>query len=316
MDKFKLFFEEEFDNINTDLEEFKKIFSVGIIGAGKLGMAFINYFNKLSKLRWVLTRSQESKLLVINKIFNSQIVKTDYNSIDILPKLIIIAVSDDEIKDVADNLAIKFREQLNGVYIMHCSGFQNIDLLSNCKEYGAKVAAVHPFQTFYYESELAFKKVSWGVECSKEDFAYYNNLVNLLDGSTVFLNENVIKDKVKYHLIAVAASNYLTPVLQFASDISKEIDLDAIELIDSIAKSSIRNSKRAAKNNEFPLTGPIARGDINTIKMHLDSLSNNITLKRRYAQYGLITAEMAFQYSKISEDNFFEIISLLKDNLS
>jgi len=315
MDKFKLFFEDEFENINTELDEYKTNLSVGVIGAGRLGLALVTAFNRMGKLRWALARSSDSKLNVINKIFNSQIVKSSVDELDVLPKVLIIAVSDDQIELVADSIAMKFGDELNGVYVCHCSGFLNIDLLDSCKKFGALIGGMHPFQTFYYENETVFKNVSWGLECSDENDDFFRLLVESLEGNTVRLTPEAIANKKLYHAIAVAASNYLTPVLQLANSMAKSIDFKADDLIYSIARTTITNNVKSFEKNDFPLTGPIARGDKHTLEMHLASMAGDMNLKRPYCQMGLLTAEMAFTRGILSEDDFFEIMAILKNGM-
>ncbi len=316
MEDFKLFLEDDFEKVNPDLELFLNELSVGIVGAGMLGMSLINVFNKNSKLRWVLTRSQDSKLNVINKIFNSQIIKSYIEEIDIIPKFIILAISDKEIKVFTDELAKRLDYKLNGVYLVHCSGFQNANIMQCAKDKGAKIASLHPFQTFYYENDNSFKNVTWGIECEEEDFSAFSNLIEVLEGIPLKLTVEAINNKALYHAAAVVASNYITPIMQLANQIAKSINLNEEELLATIAKTTIQNNLKSFKNDELPLTGPIARGDKETISIHIDAMRDKPELLRPYCQMGLVTAELAFRNGTLLEDDFYDIMSILKSGLN
>lgn len=316
MEDFKLFLEDDFDKISPELDTFKQGLSIGIVGAGKLGIALINIFNKMSKLRWVLARSQDSKLNVINKIYNSQIIKSYLEEIDVLPKFIFLAISDNEINLFAEELANKLGDKLEGVYITHCSGFQNADILLPLKEKGAKIAATHPFQTFYYESDTTFKNVTWGIECEEEDFKEFSNLIEVLEGNALKLSNEAIENKALYHAAAVVASNYITPIMQLANQIAKSINLNEQELLATIAKTTIYNNLKSFKSDELPLTGPIARGDKQTIEIHIEAMKGKPELLRPYCQIGLVTAELAFRNGTLLEDDFYDILAILKAGMN
>lgn len=315
MEEFKIFLENDFENINTELDEFRNGLSIGIVGSGKLGLALISEFNKLSKLRWVIARSQDSKLNVINKIYNTQIIKSNINEVNAIPNFIILAISDSQIKDYAEELADFLGDKLNGTYIIHCSGFQNVDVLESLKNKGAKVGALHPFQTFYYESESLFKNVTWGIECDEEDYKEFSNLVLVTEGIPLRLPQEAIENKALYHAAAVVASNYITPVMQLANQIAKSINLKEDELLATIARTTINNNLKSFKGENVPLTGPIVRGDKKTIEIHINAMKGKPELLRPYCQFGLATAELAFRNELISEDDFYDIMSILKNGL-
>jgi predicted short-subunit dehydrogenase-like oxidoreductase (DUF2520 family) len=71
------------------------------------------------------------------------------------------------------------------------------------------------------------------------------------------------EDRALYHAGAAIASNYLVTLQRAAAEIFREVDAP---------ESGIRSLMQSVIDNGFELTGPIARGDWETVDRHLDAL--------------------------------------------
>ena len=64
---------------------------------------------------------------------------------------------------------------------------------------------------------------------------------------------------------------------------------------------------------EKALTGPIARGDIQTVRRHLDTLAGaDEALRRLYAACGQQTVDLALRAGKISAESAAELTEMLR----
>jgi predicted short-subunit dehydrogenase-like oxidoreductase (DUF2520 family) len=106
----------------------------------------------------------------------------------------------------------------------------------------------------------------------------------------------MLRDKTVYHIAAVISSNFLVVLTQLASDLCKAAHLDPSILLPLIMKTSLHNALHALENNQPPieaLTGPIKRGDMQTINKHISVLEhksdilNIYTALTNYALYSL-----------------------------
>jgi predicted short-subunit dehydrogenase-like oxidoreductase (DUF2520 family) len=71
------------------------------------------------------------------------------------------------------------------------------------------------------------------------------------------------EDRVLYHTGAVIAASYLVALRRAAGEIFREV---------GAPESGIRSLMQSVIDNDFELTGPIARGDWETVDRHLDTL--------------------------------------------
>ena len=118
-------------------------YTVGIIGYGKLGSVVAHYFSSVSELAWIIIKNNATK----NTSNLSATILDSIQQIEDIPHIIILAVPDDEIEICSLQLS-KQLKQNSETLIIHCSGALGKDVLQSCKDKGARIAAIHPFQTF------------------------------------------------------------------------------------------------------------------------------------------------------------------------
>lgn len=272
---------------------------IGIIGAGAVGKALGTYFGNMDhSVTGYYSKTIVHSVLAAKKIeagaFDNPINLALHND------LIIIAVNDDAIESVVDDL-MKASESFSKKYFLHTSGVHTSDVLDPLRSKGAKVLSFHPLQSFAdtEEAQKAIPGTFFSIEGDLDD--------TLMD----WLNNHKIKsfkidkeNKIKYHLAAVVVSNYLVATLDFGTKqfeslgYTKEFALEALwPLIDG----TLQNVKQFGSVKA--LTGPIARGDIKTIENHLSVLTG---LERElYSKLGEYTVEIALEKGleeKVAED--------------
>ena len=100
--------------------------------------------------------------------------------------------------------------------------------------------------------------------------------------------------KSSYHAAGVFASNYLVTLSQQALLCLEEAGVDkeiGMHVVTNIMKGTIANLERTL-SPKASLTGPIQRGDVSTIKKHLDSFQS-VEQKELYSKIGLATIPLA-----------------------
>jgi len=70
-----------------------------------------------------------------------------------------------------------------------------------------------------------------------------------------------------------------------------------------------------AHQGRAPLSGPIARGDLETLRKHLQALREHPGLFRQYCYFALATNEFALQQGYNSEERYLEIREELESAL-
>ena len=125
------------------------------------------------------------------------------------------------------------------------------------------------------------------------------------------------EDKVIYHAAAVIASNYLVTLVKLADDLWETFGIpreQATRALLPLLKGTLNN----IENVGIPqaLTGPIARGDIETVKKHLAALQKEAPdALSTYCELGLQTIPIAQAKGKIDEEKADELRAVLKAGL-
>lgn len=264
-------------------------YTVGIIGYGKLGSVVAHYFSSRSELAWIVVKNNASK----NTSNLSATILDSIQQIEDIPHIIILAVPDDEIETCSLQLS-KQLKQNSETLIIHCSGALGKDVLQSCKDKGARIAAIHPFQTFLGPVNL--QGIPWSIDADEENQSLCIRFIEKVEGIPIVLSQEMLRDKTVYHIAAVISSNFLVVLTQLASDLCKAAHLDPSILLPLIMKTSLQNALHSLENNQPPieaLTGPIKRGDTQTINKHISVLEhksdilNIYTALTNYALYSL-----------------------------
>jgi predicted short-subunit dehydrogenase-like oxidoreductase (DUF2520 family) len=110
------------------------------------------------------------------------------------------------------------------------------------------------------------------------------------------------------------ASNYLVTLLSLVEEIYRHLGMEGEEAIRSfwpLVRGTIKNIE--ATGTAKSLTGPIARGDIGTIRGHLKILGEKMPrLLDLYREMGFFTVDIALRNNTLPSDRVEEIRSLLK----
>jgi len=199
-----------------------------------------------------------------------------------------------------------------GSVVVHCSGALCSEILSSARDCQAMVASVHPLQSFasVKQAEQILPGSYWGVEGEKPALDMVRQLVQDLGGICLEIGSG---GKTLYHAAAVVASNYLVALLDVAlalhrqAGMAPEVSFKALlPLIDGTLKNI------GAKGIPQALTGPIARGDVETVKAHLKAIAAcPAELATIYKVLGRHTVGLAKAKGTLTDEAAHELVSLL-----
>jgi predicted short-subunit dehydrogenase-like oxidoreductase (DUF2520 family) len=284
-----------------------KMLKLGFIGAGTVGTALSV---RLSGLGYpvvaVSSRSQTSAQKLAQSVKGCRVF--DNQGVADNAELIFITTPDDAIARVASQ--IKWRP---GQAAVHCSGADSTDILKPAKELGAQVGVFHPLQTFASVKQ-AMENIpgsTFALEAEEPLLKTLQEMATALGGNWVEVKAG---DKVAYHAAAVIACNYLVTLLKLATDLWQTFDVPpqkATKALLPLLRGTIHNIETVG----IPqcLTGPIARGDVGTIKKHLDALERATPhLVATYRELGLQTIPIAVAKGKIDKNQAEELRVILQ----
>lgn len=183
-------------------------------------------------------------------------------------ELIIMTVPDDQLADLVSGLA-ELKRFSPGQIVMHFSGRYGADVLAPAAACGAITLALHPALSFTGTSmDLErLRRASIAVTGPKTFLAIGQALAVEIGGEPFVVAE---ADRTLYHAACAHASNHVAVVIAQAMEMLESIGVDDPgrvlgELVSASASNVLRSGVRT-------LTGPVARGDISTVRAHLESL--------------------------------------------
>ena len=240
-------------------------FKICIIGSGNVSYTFFNVLkNNGINPKYILIRNVD-KIPEVESLFGVETV-ADYDIISDCD-LIIVAVNDDSIKDVASNL-----KNFKGL-VVHTSGTQSSSVLDCVDNYGV----LYPLQTLTKGFDVDFKMVPLLINASSSDnLERLRCFANLISDIVIECSD---EDRSYIHMSAVYVSNFVNIMLQIGNKLLENKGLD-ISLLEPLVYETVKKS--FALGPEKALTGPAKRGDFDTINKHKSMLFNDIEEKKIY----------------------------------
>ncbi|MGE5335415.1 MAG: Rossmann-like and DUF2520 domain-containing protein [Nitrososphaerota archaeon] len=236
--------------------------------------------------------------------------------------LVVLAAPDDAIAPLAERIPWSA-----GQSVFHLSGAIGTRALAAASERGARVAALHPLMTFTRtlaaapigEIQARLRGCVWALETRDESLRdALQAMVAALGGRVTLLAE---ADRVPYHIAGVLASNYVVTLMGAAVALWESFGADAAlarEALLPLVRASVENL--ATLEPSRALSGPIARGDIGTLRAHLDWLAVQSRtseemrmLRDAYVALARLTVPLAEAKGTLSADRAGAIRALLDD---
>ncbi|MBZ5551241.1 MAG: DUF2520 domain-containing protein [Acidobacteriia bacterium] len=160
-----------------------------------------------------------------------------------------------------------------GKIIFHTSGALSSRELGALSTKGARIASLHPLQTFPspVEGVKRVKGIFFTFEGDRGTEAVARKLVRALGGRLVKLEA---RDRPLYHCAGTFACGALLAPLSVAYELYGKIGIDE-RTARAMLKPIVNATVEVAQNSDLrkTITGPISRGDAPTIAGHIQALS-------------------------------------------
>lgn len=246
------------------------------IGAGRVGSVLAYHFRKLNFPIAGIVEKSEKRQSILKDYFPKDIIQPAATP-EIISNsdIIFISVQDDQIASIVQNLADLNIDLFQKVFT-HTSGAYSSAILNPLKEKKAFISSAHPI--FSFGSDLPNRTSLKGVYFDLDGDALAINklkeVILKIGGCTL----NVSPDqKLAVHLAAVFYSNFFTGLAQNAQVILRKAGIPDenlwkpfLPLIQATLENLSSQPPAAA------LTGPLKRGDIQTVERHLQFIAENL----------------------------------------
>ncbi len=247
---------------------FDKSTPIGFIGAGAVGGSLAGALNNAGyPVVAVASRTYASAEQFAQRIPGCQPCHNPQKLVD-SACFVFITTSDDAIAPVCDSL--RWRE---GQGVAHCSGAASLEPLRSAVESGAAIGAFHPLQAFssVEEGVRNIPGTTFGIEATHELHDYLERMALDIGGNPIFLRP---EDKALYHISGVLMGNLLSVLASVAASVWPKFDRSRDEGIHALTPMMVAVARNMdAKGVPQAVAGPYPRGDIGTIRKHLQTLS-------------------------------------------
>lgn len=284
---------------------------IAIIGAGVVGTAIGALLaGKGYRITGVASRDLASAEKAVRTIgdgtASDDIVGTARKA-----QVIFITTPDGAIRAVCETIA-ENGGVTDGSTVIHCCGAHSADLLDPARACGASVLSIHPLQTMA-DVDQAVKNLPGSYFALDGDTAALETgreIIRSLGGTEMVIPSD---GKMLYHGAAVTACNYFVALVFQALRMFEAIGIpreQGLPALMPLIRGTVKNLERVGI--PAALTGPVERGDLQTIQGHLAAFDGLMPEgKKIYCEMGRIAVDVAEAKRSISADTKESLLKLL-----
>lgn len=259
---------------------------IGIVGTGRAGSVIGAALERAGhKVVGVTARSRDS-VERAERLLPGVPVLDQAELVD-AADLVLLGVPDDAIAAVASGLGTRA-----GQYVVHLSGAHGLAVLAGAAP--ATPVALHPPMTLTGSAEDLARLPGITFTATAPDSARetVDALVASLGARLQWVAE---EQRAAYHAGVVHGSNYLVALVAQASEVLRQAGVqDPVATLRPLMTALLDN---ALTDGPAALTGPISRGDVETVRAHLAVLPDDV--RPAYVALGLATTGLAEQAGRL-----------------
>lgn len=283
-----------------------------MVGSGKMAQGFLGLLMKHKKplnleVVGIYSRSEDRAEALAAKADSKVIQLSDMAR---KSDLIFIMTNDQAIGQVAEQIAdciidSNTDNKEKKLTAVHFSGALTSSVLSPLQDKGMLIASLHPLQSLAgIQDAISALEGSWYTfEGDKQAEPILKDLVLTIGGRFITIEP---EQKTLYHAAACVVSNYLTTLIQIGIDIFQEAGLPkeiSGQALLPLVRGTVSNIEKIGPHKA--LTGPISRGDWQTVESHLVKMEQeNSPYIDIYRLLGKHTARMAFNQGTIHREQW------------
>lgn len=213
-------------------------------------------------------------------------VRSHLLSLSMQPDLLLLALREEEIIKSVEVLSTEAKGSpveglLSGAVVAHTAGSLSAEVLSPLRELGARVMAWHPLQTFTGdEGPEILQGIVVGIDGDPEALELGIKAATAIGGEAMIVDP---RQRALYHLGAVFACNFMAALVGESIYLLKQAGVEeraACKALTPLLNQTLRNIFR--KGLPDAITGPLRRGDVGTIRRHLEILRSYPRARRIY----------------------------------
>ncbi|WP_244633308.1 Rossmann-like and DUF2520 domain-containing protein [Aeromicrobium sp. CFBP 8757] len=242
--------------------------SMGVVGAGKVGSVLAARLRAAGyPVVGVSGRSEASRLRISTLLPGVPVLEPE--AVAAAADVLVLSVPDDSLIAVAEELAASGAVR-PGQVVLHTSGRHGLDALAALTRVGARPIAFHPAMTFTGTAVDLERGPVFGLTAAVADRPLAEELVAALHGVPMWVAES---DRALYHAALAHGANHLVTLVAQSMDLLRTAGAaDPAAVLRPLLTAALDN---VLAYGDAALTGPVVRGDVTTIRAHVDALATS-----------------------------------------
>lgn len=286
--------------------------NIGFVGTGALGSTMARAMYQAGySVTAVTSRTTASAEQMMRELSGCKAMQAAQEVADCCD-VVFLTVPDNVIKLVAN--ATQWRA---GQVVVHCSGATPLSTLNSAKNVDALIGTIHPLQTFGTSdgAPVVMRGIAYAIESEPSLWQGLANLATDLGGWPITL---AAQDRVLYHTSATTVCALLAILLNLSSELWSSFNQSSGEGLRSLLPLVYGTLKNVERHG-FPsaLTGPVARGDVETVASHLEVLSSRAPeFQSVYSHLTLASLPIARDKGGLGQNEENQLRELLMNSLN
>ncbi len=285
---------------------------VGVIGAGRVGAVLAAAMRAAGyRVAAVAGESAASRTRIETLLPGVPVLKP--TAVARACDLLLLTVPDDALDNVVRMLVASGAIR-SGQLVIHTSGRHGVDVLQPVVKIGAHAVAMHPAMTFT-GTDIDLERLAgcvFGITCGPAERSAVEQLVGDLSARSMWLDE---ADRGLYHVALAHGANHLVTLVGQAMQLLRGSGAqDPSAVLRPLLTAALDN---VLSYGEAALTGPIVRGDLETIASHLATLSTAPRdVVESYVVLARATANSAVADGRLEPRRAAAMVEILNDALT
>lgn len=283
--------------------------SVGVVGAGRVGAVLGAALSHAGHVLVGASGVSEESISRIETLLPG-VPHLDPEAVVRAADLVLLTVPDDALGELVGGLAAVDAWR-PGQIAVHCAGRYGTEVLAAAAQRGVLTLAIHPAMTFTGTSldHARLVNATFAVSAPAAVLPIALALAVEMGGEPIVIAE---EDRPAYHAaICHAANHVVTAVVQSSGMLARLGVENPGRVLGPVTHASVEGALSEAPGAVSTLTGPVVRGDAQTVAAHVAALTTDPDMLRAYVAMARATADLALAGSRIGPAQYADLIAAL-----
>jgi predicted short-subunit dehydrogenase-like oxidoreductase (DUF2520 family) len=281
--------------------------TIGVIGAGRVGAVLGAALARAGHQVIAASAVSEDSVARARRLLPSAVLMQP-DEVLAASGLVLLTVPDDVLPGLVAGLAAT-GAPMEGRLLAHASGRYGTGVLTPATRLGALPMALHPVMTFTGRPDDLDRLagICFGVTAPDSLRAAAEALVIEMGGEPVFIDE---ARRGLYHAALASGANHLVTLVVQAADLLRAAGVtEPARMLTPLLAAALDN---ALLLGDAGLTGPVARGDADTVAEHIEALRDvSPEALRAYVALARLTADRALAARMLAAPDAQRLLDVL-----